>query len=81
MNFDPYTVAEPVNSNETISLANAFAYEWGYRDATQEAHKPVMTVPAGWPYAWLEHVRRNPSRMSIQSAFKEWVATRTLPGL
>lgn len=89
MAIDPYAFASPTTEQETISLANGHAYQWGYVDATRAAghgpacaaaHDPVR-VPDGWPWAWLEYTRRNPSRMSIQEAFAHWVNNATLPGL
>lgn len=39
-------------------------------------------VPDGWPYAYLEHIRRHQAdRMTVQDAFRTWRDTGTLPGL
>jgi hypothetical protein len=81
MSFDPYDVAAPTNVDEIRAHANAYAYEWGYLDASRAAQVEMPSVPDGWPSAWLEYDRRALHRMSIQSAFKEWIATGTLPGL
>lgn len=75
---DVFRYRFPANLDETVSFANAHAYEWAYRDY---APAPRVPVPDGWAFAWLEYTRRNPSRMSIQEAFKTWQSTGTLPGL
>ncbi|HVK20014.1 MAG TPA: hypothetical protein VM677_01505 [Actinokineospora sp.] len=89
MTVDPFRYTSPTTTEEIISLANGHAYEWGYVDAARVAEQdpervaeqgPVR-VPDGWPWAWLEYTRRNPSRMSIQDAFTHWVTHSTLPGL
>jgi hypothetical protein len=74
---NPFRYEPPTTFEDTVSFANANAYGWGYRDfATDPA--PVRD---GWPNAWMEYVRRNPSRMSIQDGFPVWQDTGTLPGL
>jgi hypothetical protein len=81
MAIDPYRYANPTTTEEIITLANGHAYQWGYADATRAAEQAHVRVPAGWPWAWLEYTRRNPSRMAIQEAFTHWVTHSTLPGL
>lgn len=74
---NPFRYRLPCNLDENTSFANAHAYEWAYRDYAPNR----VPVPEGWPFAWLEYVRRNPSRMAIHDAFKVWQDTGILPGL
>lgn len=74
---NPFTYASPDTHDETVSFSNANGYAWAYRDYAPNA----APVRDGWPFAWMEYVRRNASRMSIQDAFPVWQATGTLPGL
>jgi hypothetical protein len=94
---DPYSFTGftgPQNDQETISFANATAYEWAYLDTCREigdaltrdggdattAH--AARVPDGWSQAWLEHTRRCPGRrLAIREGFRAWRDTGTLPGL
>lgn len=67
---NPFRYRLPCNLDETASFADAHAYA--------QNREPV---PDGWTFAWLEYVRRNPSPMAIQEAFKVWQHTGALPGL
>jgi hypothetical protein len=69
------------DTNEHISMANGHAYQWGFHDACVRNGIQPPRVPDGWPFAWLEYVRRNPSRMAIDAAFQQWCREGTLPGV
>lgn len=81
MDIKPFTYASPTSWKEIVSFANANAYEWAYLDTMREAGCQPKTIPDGWPFAWLEYVRRNPNRMAIREAFRYWRDHATLPGL
>lgn len=71
----------PRDMAETVSLANANGYEWGYLDTCRQHSVQATRVPDGWAFAWLEYVRRNGSRMAIREGFRHWQRYGTLPGL
>jgi hypothetical protein len=77
----PFTFAPPAGERETISFANANAYEWGYLDTCRELGTDPLRVPDGWAYAWLEYTRRHKSRMAIREAFRMWRDHHMLPNL
>jgi len=81
---DPFRFASPAagSVDEAITFANATAYLWGYQDGCRRGGVNPERVPDGWPFAWLEYVRRHPgSRMEIREAFRLWCDTEMLPGL
>lgn len=85
-NIDPFTYAMPDKGKDTenISFANAHGYEWGFLDASRQAHKLPLAkpIPDGWAYAWLEHMRVVRQRhMAIREGFTYWREHGTLPGL
>ncbi|NIJ10522.1 hypothetical protein FHU38_000866 [Saccharomonospora amisosensis] len=81
MSINPFTYAMPETEQETISFANACAYEWSYLDTMRLVGRTPERVPDGWAFAWLEYARRNASRMAIREAFRYWQQHSTLPGL
>lgn len=81
MAINPAAFTSLQNERDLIALANAHAYQWGYADGSRSAGGVPPRVPDGWPLAWLDYTRRNPSRMAIQDAFVLWLAHATLPGL